>query len=188
MQVDLFFYRDPEEAKEKEDEDVPQIADYGTADYVAPVIGGADQWPTQVSDAPWPTDATTSVPAAPVVDWTAEPGFTCQRFSVVNFVVESSHFDCNILGFYRLLVTFMLNHIICYQVCICFQSCAYSDTNLFLPYLVYVRVQAQLGESGIRFLQHKSLLPRLKVFLLLVAGNYEILKGARHNVVESVVG
>ncbi|KAM1454272.1 hypothetical protein COP2_003899 [Malus domestica] len=74
VMVDLFFYRDPEEAKEKEDEDLPQIPDYGTADYAAPGIIGADQWPTQVSDAPWPTDTPTTIPAVPVVGWTAEPG------------------------------------------------------------------------------------------------------------------
>ncbi|CAL9023149.1 unnamed protein product [Prunus brigantina] len=77
VMVDLFFYREPEEAKEKEEEEAATAADYGITDYSAtggllPGLTG-DQWPAQVSDAPWPTDAPAAIPAAPVVSWTTEP-------------------------------------------------------------------------------------------------------------------
>lgn len=76
MQVDLFFYREPEEAKEKEEEEAVAPPDYGIADFgAAPLVG--DRW---VADAQW--DAPDVVPAAaaaappPVsnVEWTQEPG------------------------------------------------------------------------------------------------------------------
>lgn len=42
LQVDLFFYRDPEEANEKEEEEALVAPDYGVvAEYTAP---GADNW------------------------------------------------------------------------------------------------------------------------------------------------
>ncbi|XP_076885757.1 small ribosomal subunit protein uS2-like isoform X2 [Bidens hawaiensis] len=53
VMVDLFFYREPEEAKEEEDE--AAVADY--KDYGASAIGFDDQWSSQIPDAQWGADA-----------------------------------------------------------------------------------------------------------------------------------
>ncbi|KAD6794737.1 hypothetical protein R6Q59_021354 [Mikania micrantha] len=53
VMVDLFFYREPEEAKEEEDEIA--VADY--KDYGAGAIGMDDQWSAQIPDAQWGEDA-----------------------------------------------------------------------------------------------------------------------------------
>eukprot|EP00262_Sarcandra_glabra_P010280 TRINITY_DN2535_c0_g1_i1.p1 TRINITY_DN2535_c0_g1~~TRINITY_DN2535_c0_g1_i1.p1 ORF type:complete len:307 (-),score=60.33 TRINITY_DN2535_c0_g1_i1:201-1121(-) len=78
VMVDLFFYREPEEAKEQEEEEIAQAPDYGVADYTAPALGlPGDQWAsTQISDAQWgvPDIAVPPViPAAPGVDWIPAP-------------------------------------------------------------------------------------------------------------------
>lgn len=52
VMVDLFFYREPEEAKEEEDE--LAVADY--KDYGAGAIGIDDQWSSQIPDAQWSAD------------------------------------------------------------------------------------------------------------------------------------
>ncbi|GMQ09538.1 hypothetical protein CsSME_00052873 [Camellia sinensis var. sinensis] len=63
VMVDLFFYREPEEAKEPEEEEATAAPDY--ADYGAAALGGAGDWGAQITDAQWAGDA---VPAAiPVV-------------------------------------------------------------------------------------------------------------------------
>ncbi|XP_074302085.1 small ribosomal subunit protein uS2y-like [Silene latifolia] len=66
VMVDLFFYREPEEAKEPEDEEVAAVADY-MPEYAAVPLGAipGDQWAT---DTQW-----TSEPAAvaPSGDWAA---------------------------------------------------------------------------------------------------------------------
>ncbi|RWW46954.1 hypothetical protein BHE74_00047090 [Ensete ventricosum] len=72
LQVDLFFYRDPEEAKEQAEEEAPVAPDFGAVpDYGAMVP--TDQWTTEQ----WMPDAA-AVPAAvpPVagVEWTAGQG------------------------------------------------------------------------------------------------------------------
>lgn len=70
MQVDLFFYREPEENKEQEEEEAAPVADY-VADYA----GGAITDPNWVStDANWgPVPDVAGVqPVAP--DWTEAPG------------------------------------------------------------------------------------------------------------------
>ncbi|CAN6701325.1 unnamed protein product [Malus baccata var. baccata] len=64
VMVDLFFYREPEEAKEKEEETA--AIEYGN-DFSAPAGG---DWSAQISDAQWPTDASAPIPAAP--GWTVE--------------------------------------------------------------------------------------------------------------------
>lgn len=57
-QVDLFFYREPEESKEQEQEEVPALPDYA-ADF----SGAGGDWPTnQIADAHWNPDAV-STPA-----------------------------------------------------------------------------------------------------------------------------
>ncbi|KAK1310253.1 40S ribosomal protein SA [Acorus calamus] len=70
VMVDLFFYREPEETKEQEEEEVA-APDYGAiGEYSIPALGaiGADQWTTnQIADAQW-GDAPAPPPAA---DWSA---------------------------------------------------------------------------------------------------------------------
>ncbi|CAN8239492.1 unnamed protein product [Cochlearia groenlandica] len=65
VMVDLFFYREPEEAKpDDEDESAPQ-ADFGLP---APEYGvaGGDQWTTAaIPDAAWPGEAQQPISAAP---------------------------------------------------------------------------------------------------------------------------
>ena len=80
LQVDLFFYREPEEAKEKEEEAVAP-PDYGIADYGAAPLVASDQWAGQISDAQWgdpdvvpPPVAAAVVPPVPSVEWAQEPG------------------------------------------------------------------------------------------------------------------
>lgn len=70
MQVDLFFYREPEEAKEPEDE--LAVADY--KDYGAGNLGMED-WSANITDAQWAGDAAAApISGAPVASggWTAE--------------------------------------------------------------------------------------------------------------------
>ncbi|KAF3451101.1 hypothetical protein FNV43_RR07190 [Rhamnella rubrinervis] len=68
VMVDLFFYREPEEAKQQDEEDVIVALDYGITDYSVPTIGGlpGDQWPSQITDG--------AIPAVPSVNWTGEAG------------------------------------------------------------------------------------------------------------------
>ncbi|GMN36106.1 hypothetical protein TIFTF001_005739 [Ficus carica] len=80
VMVDLFFYREPEEAKQLEEEEAVVAPDYGIADYSASAaIGGlsADQWPPQISDASWQADvAAPPILAVPADGWSAEPAAT----------------------------------------------------------------------------------------------------------------
>ncbi|KAI4331328.1 hypothetical protein MLD38_029521 [Melastoma candidum] len=55
VMVDLFFYREPEEAKQQEEDEVVPAADYGLPDFAG--AGGADQWTSQIPDAQWAADA-----------------------------------------------------------------------------------------------------------------------------------
>ncbi|KAG8079730.1 hypothetical protein GUJ93_ZPchr0007g4584 [Zizania palustris] len=70
VMVDLFFYRDPEEAKEQEEEEALVAPDYGAvAEYTAPA---ADTWGGE-----WGADAAAppaTVPAQAGADWTGAPG------------------------------------------------------------------------------------------------------------------
>ncbi|XP_068661603.1 small ribosomal subunit protein uS2-like [Aristolochia californica] len=75
VMVDLFFYRDPEEAKEQEEEEVAPAPEYGLPDFsAAALVQSTDQWPSQIADQ-WPAEITApaAIPAAPAVDWTAAP-------------------------------------------------------------------------------------------------------------------
>lgn len=72
VMVDLFFYREPEEAKEREEEEVAQ------PDYTPGFTLGADQWGADAGEAQWGEATIAAVPAAiPAVgaDWmpAAEP-------------------------------------------------------------------------------------------------------------------
>ncbi|XP_047338930.1 40S ribosomal protein SA-like isoform X1 [Impatiens glandulifera] len=72
VMVDLFFYREPEESKEKDEEDVIAGADY--VDFGASAIGlGTDQWTSNIADAQWAPEAAAPIAAAPAAGgWTAE--------------------------------------------------------------------------------------------------------------------
>ncbi|XP_068641667.1 small ribosomal subunit protein uS2-like [Aristolochia californica] len=78
VMVDLFFYRDPEEAKEQEEEVAP-APEFGLPDYSAAALGqAADQWPSQIADQ-WPVEIAppiaplAAIPGIPAVEWTAAP-------------------------------------------------------------------------------------------------------------------
>ncbi|KAK9102384.1 hypothetical protein Sjap_019638 [Stephania japonica] len=79
VMVDLFFYRDPEEAKQQEEEEVAVARDYDVSEYNAAALGlSGDQWPGQIADAQWVTDVAAVAPVIPpvgvtAVDWTPAP-------------------------------------------------------------------------------------------------------------------
>jgi small subunit ribosomal protein SAe len=62
-QVDLFFYREPEEAKQQEEEDALPAADYALP---PPDYGiSAGEWGSTIADTQWTTDvAQQPIPAA----------------------------------------------------------------------------------------------------------------------------
>lgn len=64
VMVDLFFYREPEETKEQEDEELP-VGDYA-GDYTTTAgLGGGDQW-NQITEAQWGGDVVQpAIPAVP---------------------------------------------------------------------------------------------------------------------------
>jgi len=70
IMVDLFFYREPEETKDHEDEEAP-VAEY-TADYTAPALTiPGDQWGADIPDAQWGAPEPSAIPAvAAASDWT----------------------------------------------------------------------------------------------------------------------
>lgn len=75
VMVDLFFYREPEETKKEEEEEVPAIADYGVTDYTAAGLPG-DQWGSAIPDAQWTPDVAAAPPVVPVAgapEWDAAP-------------------------------------------------------------------------------------------------------------------
>ncbi|KAH9291435.1 hypothetical protein KI387_043374, partial [Taxus chinensis] len=77
IMVDLFFYREPEEAKEHDEEDAP--APEYTADYTAPALAlPGEQWGSEVVDAQWGAPETGAIPVAvppiPAADWTGASG------------------------------------------------------------------------------------------------------------------
>ncbi|KVH98670.1 40S ribosomal protein SA-like [Cynara cardunculus var. scolymus] len=67
VMVDLFFYREPEEAKNEEEDEVALVTDY-------PEYGTGDQWSAQIPDAQWAPDMPPPIAAAPVAapTWTAD--------------------------------------------------------------------------------------------------------------------
>jgi len=66
VMVDLFFYRDPEESKEQQEEEAP-VQDY---DYGAAALGGGEQW-NQLSDTQWPVEAP-AMAGAGATGWTPD--------------------------------------------------------------------------------------------------------------------
>ncbi|CAI9775303.1 unnamed protein product [Fraxinus pennsylvanica] len=73
IMVDLFFYREPEEAKEQEEEEVPALPDYG--DYTAGALAGADWSSLQIPEGQWAPETASAIPPA-ASDWTADVGVT----------------------------------------------------------------------------------------------------------------
>ncbi|KAG0480212.1 hypothetical protein HPP92_011070 [Vanilla planifolia] len=71
VMVDLFFYRDPEEAKEQEEE-APVAPDYGAVTEYAGA-GPGDQWNDFTTAGPEVGPTPTAVPPAPGVEWTSAP-------------------------------------------------------------------------------------------------------------------
>lgn len=68
--MDLFFYREPEEAKEQQEEEAPAIADY--AEYGGAALGG-DWSSNQIPDAQWAADGAPAVPAV-ASGWSGDGG------------------------------------------------------------------------------------------------------------------
>ncbi|KAK4253590.1 hypothetical protein QN277_010243 [Acacia crassicarpa] len=72
VMVDLFFYREPEETKQLEEEEVPAVQEYTGADFSASIGAIADgQWPV-AADQSWTEPVPQSIPAGPGVSWTPE--------------------------------------------------------------------------------------------------------------------
>ncbi|RWW13238.1 hypothetical protein GW17_00023051 [Ensete ventricosum] len=75
LQVDLFFYRDPEEAKEQEEEEAPVAPEFGAVPGYGAMVPN-EQWTTEQ----WMPDVGAVVPAVvlplvpPGVEWTAAQG------------------------------------------------------------------------------------------------------------------
>ena len=70
--MDLFFYREPEEAKEPQEEEAP-APDYG--DFTSAALGVQDSWGTSnIPEGEWTMAAQPPIPAVPAAGWPAEPG------------------------------------------------------------------------------------------------------------------
>eukprot|EP01018_Ginkgo_biloba_P031416 Gb_10091 [translate_table: standard] len=76
VMVDLFFYREPEETKDREEDEV--AAPEFNAAYTAPTFAlASEQWGAEVADAHWEPDVAVVppvIPAVPGADWMAAPG------------------------------------------------------------------------------------------------------------------
>lgn len=77
IMVDLFFYREPEEAKEHDEEEAP-VPEYAP-DYSAPALGlPGEQWGSEVVDTQWGAPEAGAipvpVPAIAAADWTGAAG------------------------------------------------------------------------------------------------------------------
>jgi small subunit ribosomal protein SAe len=72
LQVDLFFYREPEEAKQQDEDETVAIPDYGL-EYSAPPLGS--DWTVPGADAQWNPDVQPPISAVPAA-WNPEPGRT----------------------------------------------------------------------------------------------------------------
>jgi small subunit ribosomal protein SAe len=69
LQVDLFFYRDPEEAKELEEEEAVAAPEYvAVAEYTAPA---GDTWGSE-----WGAGEAAPTPAQTGTEWTAASGLS----------------------------------------------------------------------------------------------------------------
>ncbi|KAF5471912.1 hypothetical protein F2P56_008675 [Juglans regia] len=71
VHVDLFFYRESEEAKQQKEEEAVAIPNYGLIDYSASPLT-SDQWPVQVADTQWSPHVQHPISAVPTT-WATEP-------------------------------------------------------------------------------------------------------------------
>ncbi|KOM57020.1 hypothetical protein LR48_Vigan11g005200 [Vigna angularis] len=71
VMVDLFFYREPEAAKQQEEEEAP-AGDYAITDYNPGAIAADGQWPGTI-DQSWTDAVPQPIPAVPGVNWGAPP-------------------------------------------------------------------------------------------------------------------
>ncbi|KAI5649918.1 hypothetical protein M9H77_35923 [Catharanthus roseus] len=74
VMVDLFFYREPEEAKEQQEEEVPALPEYG--DYTSAPLG-VDSWGTTgaIPEGDWSMNAAQpSIPAVAPTGWAGDAG------------------------------------------------------------------------------------------------------------------
>lgn len=72
IQVDLFFYREVEENKDQEEEEVAPVTDFGQIEYgggAMTALQSSDQWASLTSADQWNTEPAAA--PAPVADWTA---------------------------------------------------------------------------------------------------------------------
>ncbi|CAK8537028.1 unnamed protein product [Lathyrus sativus] len=69
VMVDLFFYREPEEAKQEEEDEVP-APEYAIADFNAAANPIDGQWPAAI-DQSWSDATPQPIPAVPAVNWAA---------------------------------------------------------------------------------------------------------------------
>lgn len=86
MQVDLFFYREPEEAKQEEEDEVP-APDYAIADFNAAANPIDGQWPAAI-DQSWSDAAPQPIPAVPAVNWAAPEAGTQLCAVVKRFTIN----------------------------------------------------------------------------------------------------
>lgn len=71
--MDLFFYREPEETKQQEEEEVPAAPEYAITDFNAASIATDGQWPAAI-DQTWTDAVPQPIPAVPAVNWAADAG------------------------------------------------------------------------------------------------------------------
>ncbi|XP_052724187.1 40S ribosomal protein SA-like isoform X1 [Vigna angularis] len=71
VMVDLFFYRELEEAKQQEEEEAP-AGDYAITDYNPGAIAADGQWPGTI-DQSWTDAVPQPIPTVPGINWGASP-------------------------------------------------------------------------------------------------------------------
>ncbi|KAJ8773871.1 hypothetical protein K2173_009302 [Erythroxylum novogranatense] len=80
VMVDLFFYREPEEAKQQEEEEAVPAVDYPPTDFGLP----ATDWSTAIPDSQWAADvAQAPIPAVPAANLYPEQGGLAGEWDVV---------------------------------------------------------------------------------------------------------
>ena len=138
LQVDLFFYREPEEAKQQEEEEEAQpIADYGIEYNPAPLA--SDQWPVQgAADAQWIADAPQPISAVTAA-WTPETGRT-KLFSLCKFyLVDMVHLNIFVCtGAILLLFLYISNVTNMFDVSLWAKRVIYKLISGFVQVFVYL--------------------------------------------------
>ncbi|KAE9605807.1 hypothetical protein Lal_00024577 [Lupinus albus] len=70
VMVDLFFYRDPEEAKQQDEDETPAVDYAAITDFNASSLAADGQWPTAI-DQSWTDTVPQPIAAAPGAGWVA---------------------------------------------------------------------------------------------------------------------